>query len=438
MALLSRGMGQRKTVGLAASIRSSSALWAAPFVLAVVLFYYFVVTQDILFEDDYGYAPTLVTTALLPMYAFSYAVSASLAVWESGRLAKGAVWHLAPARSRYRIAAGVLAPVVGLAWLMPLLSAGLALAQGAALPTLGSLPPLLLALTLCVAHAVIGFAVGRHVPRVVAAPLLGSLVWIVVATSWSTGAFWRRHVMGQYPEELGFGEVPTALSMVAHLLPAGGLAAAVALLWSPVRQLALRLVLATALTVVCATSAYSITRDWGPRVPVSASAPQMTCLGTAPQVCMPEATADNLRAVRAEVVETLDDLREAGIAEPPVVVVDTLGAGEPPHVSEGETWRVALTDGEERGRIGYLVVREAVRFSCEYPDPMTSRLALMWATEKTGETRSLDRLLAEDPFYGAEQRDALRDAVTEVLATSPAEQARWYHDTLADACRSGS
>jgi hypothetical protein len=422
-------------VRLSTSLRSSSALWAAPFVLGVVIFYYVVATQETVSEQDFGYAPTLVSAALLPMYAFAYAVPASLAVWESGRLAKGAVWHLAPARSRFRVALGVLAPVIGLAWLMPLSSVGLALAQGGALPTPESLLPLLLAMLLCVAHAVIGFAVGRHLPRVVAAPLLGALVWIVVATSWTNQVFWWRHILGQYPEQLGFGETATASSILAHLLPATGLAAAVALLWSPIRQLVLRLLLATALTVACGTGAYALTADWGPRAPVSVSATRMACAGTAPRVCMPESTAGDLPAVQAEVVESLDELSVAGVlTQPPAIVTDTLGADESPRTSDQETWRVALTSGEREGHVGYLIVRAAVRFPCEWPEPFTSRLVLLWAAEKTGEVPVLDQLLAEDPFYGVEQRDRLRDTLAEVLASTPAEQARWYHESLEDGC----
>ncbi|GAA1500512.1 hypothetical protein GCM10009787_78400 [Streptomyces bangladeshensis] len=79
--------------------------------------------------DYHGWAPAIVADALSPIYAFAYAVASALAAWEIGRLREAAVWVLAPARSRFRIAANILFPVVTLAWFMLILAAALRLIQ---------------------------------------------------------------------------------------------------------------------------------------------------------------------------------------------------------------------------------------------------------------------------------------------------------------------
>ncbi|MBT2488248.1 hypothetical protein J7E96_06870 [Streptomyces sp. ISL-96] len=417
-------------------LRSSSALWASPFAVALTLFYYFAVTYEPISQASYGHAPRLVSVPLLAMYPFAYALAAALGVWESGRLAQGAVWQLTPARSRYRVAAEALGPVIGLAWLMLVLPVTIALVQEHTLPTLPSLRPLVMAMLVSVAYAVIGFAVGRHVRPIIAAPVLAVVVDLLVATSATLDTFWWRHVLGRNPEGLAFGEVATYPAMLAQALPACGVALAVAVLWSPLRWMVLRVALGTALAVACALTAFFITRDWGPMPPVARGGVPMVCQGSAPQVCMPEFAEGSLAAVRSDVVDVLADLRTAGVGPSPSVVTDTMVDGFHPRPSTAETWRIALTKGESKGIVRYQTVRAAVTFPCRQPDAATTRLVVMWASERAGERKTLDNLLAKDPFYDVKQRTALHRKVAEVLAKSPAEQSQWYREQVNSACGS--
>ncbi|POX42042.1 hypothetical protein [Streptomyces sp. Ru72] len=419
-------------------LRASSALWAFPVAIGLALFYYYEVTATSISASSYAYAPTLVAYPLASMYPFAYALASALGAWESGRLTRGAVWQLAPARSRYRIAAEALGPVLALAWLMLLLPVVIAFVQESATPTLASLRPLLMALLVCVAHSVIGFAVGLRIKPVFAAPVLAVVVFLLVATSVALEPFWWRHVSGEYSETLEFGEVATWTSVLAQLLPTCGLALAIALLWSswsPLRRPAVRGTLAAALAAVCAVSAFSITRGWGPTAPLGKGDVSMSCMGEAPQVCMPEETASGLKAVHSDVVSALDDLAAAGITPTaPSLVTDTLADGRDHPASTKSTWRVGLTKGAERGTVRYQIVRSAIAFPCRRPDLATTRVVVGWAAERTGESKTLEKLLAQDPFYGTEQRSALQRQVRAVLGKPGPEQTRWYRQQLTAAC----
>lgn len=419
-------------------LRSSSALWASPFAVGLALFYYFSATQEILTSEGYGYAPMLVAYPLDPMYAFAYCVAASLGAWESGKLVRGAVWQLAPARSRYRVAAEALLPVVGLCWLMLLLPVGLALAQAATVPTPDSLPPLLLGLVLCSAHAVTGFAAGLRVPQLLAAPVLAVAVWLGVAVSVAGTPFWWRHLAGQYSASLTFGRVAAPSTIIAQLLPTVGIALAAAALWLPVRRLPFRVLLSASLAVGCALGGYAIARDWGPTTPVATRSVQISCAGQAPRVCMPEGAGGDVSRVRAEVTDVLARVESAGIGTPPALITDTLVQRGYPRASAGPTWRVALTRGDREGLLRYRIVRAAVDFGCEFPDPSVSRRVLLWAAERTGETWALEELLDEDPYFTAAQGEELRNEVEGVLARPGAAQTRWYREQTEAACRSGA
>ncbi|RMI34769.1 hypothetical protein [Streptomyces triticirhizae] len=417
-------------------LRTSSALWIAPLALGLILFYYVAVGQENAFRQDYGWAPTLVSAPLEVAYAFAYGVTAALGAWESGRLRRAAVWELAPARSRYLVAAQVLLPVVGLGWLMLCLLVTLALARAGVVPTPVSLGPLVLGLVLCGAHAVVGFAVGLRAPAVVAAPVLAVLVWLVVATSRATDVPWRRYTLGQYGVTLEFGETATVGSLVAQALPTVALALAVAALWLPLRQL---LAAALALTVLVAGAgvAHAMTRDWTTD-PLRIDAAPMTCAGQAPRVCMPEATVGDIEAVRTEVVGALDALVALGIAEPPGTVTDSLTDGRRSVASTEETWRLGLTSGERQGTVRYRMVTEAVDFPCYLPEPRAERSVLLWASERTGVAETFWAFLDRDPYVDDAQRELLREIVDGVLAEPDETQLRWYHEATRAACEASA
>ncbi|UCM88311.1 hypothetical protein [Streptomyces marincola] len=402
--------------------------------MGLVLFYYAAVGSELAFRQDFGWAPTLVSAPLQVSYAFAYGVAAALGVWESGRLRRGAIWGLAPARSRYLIAAQALAPVVVLAWLMLILPVAIALVQGGALPTPTSVGPLLLGMLLCPAHATIGFAVGLRVPAVVGAPVLAVVVWLVVATSRATSERWRRHTLGQYQVRLEFGETATLTSLVAQALPTVGIAVAIGALWLPLRHLAVRLVIGAAVAVSCAVAAVESTRDWETTPPLNAAQAPMRCEGTMPRVCLPEATVGDLAAVHADVTAAIDDLVALGVSERPEVVTDSLPDGRGVRPSTPETWRLALTNGERQDNVRFRVVDEAVRFPCSSPDPAIALAAMMWVTERTGTADTHEEFLAGDPYLETSERQSARTAVDTVLAMTEEEQLTWYLQALRESC----
>ncbi len=418
------------------ALRSSSALWVAPAALGITILYYVKSGSGLTFIQDYGWAPTLVSEPLRSAYAFAYGVASALGAWESGRLRRGAVWDLAPVRSRYTIAAQALFPVVLLTWLMLLAPVCAALVQDGVLPTPVSLRPLVLGLLLCVAHAVIGFAVGTRVPAVIAAPVLAVVVWLIVATSHATSVPWRRHMLGEYSVALEYGETATLSSIVAEILPTLALAIGLALLWLPLRHVLPRVSLAIAVAVSGSGIAYTMVNDWGTAPPLNTAQAPMRCAGTAPRVCMPEATVGDIEAVRAEVTTAVDDLVALGITDTrPGTVTDSLTDGRHKAPSTVGTWRLGLTSGERQGTVRYRVVLEAVDFPCTRPDPHAARTATMWLAERTGVTAAYEADLRHDDLsFGEPQRQALHETIEPVLALPENEQLSWYGQALDDAC----
>ncbi|MGP2437390.1 DUF7224 domain-containing protein [Streptomyces sp. JW3] len=416
-------------------LRTSSALWAAPVALALPVFYFFVGRSDL--ESYYDYAPTIVSDVLMPDYSFAYAVASGLSAWESGRIVMARVWDSAAARSRYRIALDVLAPVVVLSWLMLLLPVALSLGFAGTMPSFASLRPLALAFLICAAHAVIGFGVGLRVPRHVAAPMLLVVVWVLTAFSVTYDEMWPRHLSGRFPTNLAFGEVATMVSLVPHILLTGGIAVAVALLWTRRGTFALRAGLAGAVAVSGTLGAYTMVHDWGHDAPVLTSQAPMTCVGTAPRLCMPTATGQNIKAVRQEVVSVLAELQAAGVEPAPALIIDTLQPYGTAQATDPRTVRIPLTEAAKTGTIRFRVLNGAIRFSCPRPDAADAYAAYLWAADVTGQKDAYRTRLAAAARSDTRARAALdqaADTVSEIRKRSTAEQSRWYARTLTDAC----
>lgn len=417
-------------------LRAHSALWAAPFAVALTLFVYYAISAEPA-SESYGYAPTLVAGSLSPLYPFAYALAAALGAWESGRLTSVPVWRLAPTRSRYRVAADALWPAILLIWLMLALPVVLALIQEGAAPTWESMRPLGLAMLVTAAYTVIGFAVGLRFPDGAAAPVLAVVVFLLVATAVAVQIFWWRHLAGRYPHVPEFGEAATWTSMAAHALPTVGIACALVVLWLPLARGGVRVLLGVGVVAICVSGAYVLVKDWGAEPPVARGHAPMTCVGEGPRVCMPEATADALPSVRSDVEEVLTELRDAGVDALPTTVIDSLPDSGEAVRTTGKTWRLPLTEAEERGDLRYQVVRATVRFPCAEPESTNRRLAMGWAADKAGESETFAAVLAEDPFVGDDERSELGAALSTALGKSDEEQKRWYKSTVDEACDAG-
>ncbi|MFG2760691.1 hypothetical protein [Streptomyces wuyuanensis] len=407
---------------------AGSVRWAAPVVLLLTLFYFYAGSTV---QDPYAveYAPAVVAAPLMTLYALAYAVAAALAVWESGRLRAAGVWDMAPTRSRYRVAGDALLPVILCAWLVVVVPTVLSLVSAGTLPTPDSLLLPGMAMLLCVAHAVIGFAIGLRAPHIVATPIVAVVVWVAVAFTRAVDPAWVRHISGQYTD-LMFGEAPSLLSLAPHVLFGGAVAAGLAVMWLPVRQRLVRVVLALAVAGTGTTSAVVIADGWAHDTPLLSGQAPVECLGTRPTVCMPAITARDLPGVREDVVSALGDLARAKVVTPPETVVDRLGDGRGSRSSTPANWRVDLTAAARDDAVKYAVTLAAVRLPCDEPDPARAYAVRLWASSVTGQ--------AEVFRSTAENRSLVSRAEPEVrtvLTKSPDRQAVWYEQQVSDACR---
>ncbi|MFH9068670.1 hypothetical protein [Streptomyces alboflavus] len=429
----------------AALVRTSSALWAAPPALGLVLFYFHVsFSRDYEFtRGDIPYALETVSFVLDPLYALAYATASSLAAWESGRMNRAGVWASAPARSRHAIAAHTLLPVLVLAWAMLLFPVGLGLlSEGTAL-TPDCAPLLIMALFVAAAHGVIGFAVGLVVPRLVAPPLLAAGVFYGVASSASSGErMWPRHVSGAFSTVLSFGERTTWTALAPQFLFTGSIALGLALLGVTARNRGVRTAVPVLSCVVALTgtlAAYDIAEGWGHTAPLSVGHARMTCAGSAPRVCVPVAGGAEPAEVRAEAEAVVRELAAAGVRVTlPRTMSDSVVNGAHPRPSTGDIWWLPLTAGQRDATTRYQVLTRAVRFPCaSTSDEVASRSAMLWAAGNTGEAkRYLTAQREELAQYdnGDEVFALIKERVATVRRASTAAQASWYRSELKRAC----
>ncbi|MEV7190996.1 hypothetical protein AB0N81_04185 [Streptomyces sp. NPDC093510] len=426
--------------------RTSGALWLAPVCLALVLLYFKNMHEDPGYTDLLDgptWAPSLVAQALDAYYWFAYAVAAALGAWEAGRLKKDQVWSLAPARSRYRVAAEALWPGVLVGWTVLLLPVAMALVEAGVWPTLGALPLLGMGLFLVCAHTVIGFAVGLRVHRAVSAPLLAAAVLYLVGWSASDGRrMWPRHLSGQYTEGLLFGELVPFTSLWPHLLFAGSLAGFCVLSWaaaatSRTTRIALR---GTACGMALAVMAGCVAHvhSWGAVGPLSANNAPLDCTGSRPRVCVPEAADADLKGLRQDVTSTVFALREAGVgARMPDAVHDTLAAGRASTRSSRQEWWLPLSEAAHPETVRLSVVLKSVRFPCARTDEVNSRSAVLWAATVAGAGRRYLAWQQQELQQFQNPGDVLavmKRRVSRARALTPAEQTVWYQRELRKAC----
>ncbi|MFF3781892.1 hypothetical protein [Streptomyces sp. NPDC001933] len=415
-------------------IRSSSATRVAPVVLLLMFAYYFTDIRDDLRLDPLGYAPTVIDAVQRNLLPVSYAVAAALGAWEARRLGRADIWQWGAVRSRYTIAAHSLAPVVVLAWLATLMPTVWALIQTGTPLNLWGFGLLVFGMVPCIAHAVIGFAMGVRVRHIAVVPVVAVVDFLAVGWSVALESPWPRHLSGLYTGKLMFGELPTATSIVAPLLLALGVATGVVLLWSSTRWRWLRTAVAGVLALASVAGAYSMVKDWSYIAPRSAGHGEMSCAGEAPRICTPTVYAQALPSLRKDVGGALHALREAGIDARPVSMTDTLAAIRYQKRSTATAWQLPLAASHATGTTRYHVARAAVRFDCAEPATGRARLVYYWVSMRVGQGDAYLRRLATEPDFTAKPRNRLKSRVGDVLAMTPEQQTSWYRQTVASAC----
>ncbi|MGP3951372.1 hypothetical protein [Streptomyces sp. 7N604] len=414
-------------------LRTSSALPALPLAIGLVALYYVSSTSRQIAFFPYPYAPLLVERPIEPMYPVTYAVVSAAAAWQGARLKDSGVWNAAPYRRIWQVIAAVLAPIIALGWLMFLVPVTMAFIQAPTWPTPASLPPLLLGMTLVVAHALIGFTIGQKIKPLIAAPVLLCLVFIVVAFSHAVEPLWLRHVMGEYTPMLGFPESATALSMLADLLPTAAAGGAAALFW--VRGHALiRAALAVALVAVSTFASYSIVRTWGANPPLNITVAKV-CQGQAPRICMPEQASGTITAVRDEMVRTYSMLETFGVIDhPPAVINDQLLYGRFTQDPTPSTRFLPLAVAYRDRHLVADVVEDSVRLPCEIPHLEEQRTISFWLSKKLGGNPTFEKVVKSDPYYTRRQHKKVMAEVDGASALPAAQQKSWYRATSKRAC----
>ncbi|MFI8005727.1 hypothetical protein [Streptomyces sp. NPDC086010] len=326
-----------------------------------------------------------------------------------------------------------------LSWLVLLLPPAVSLARAGTFPTLDSLRLPLMGLVICVAHAVVGFALGSFLPRLIATPVVAVVDWIAVAFTRAAQPYWLRHVSGQF-SDIGFGEVPRLVSVLAPVLLAGGVAAGVLLLWLPFGPRVVRGVLAVGVAVSGVLGAQHIARDWPHTPPMAVGRAPVDCTGEKPRVCLPRVASGNLSRAQSEASEVLGVLRAAGVPgaapariEDPLVGPATAGSGD-------RVWRMNLMSADRPHEAGYQVMVRALKFRCAQVPLVRARSVWLWAATRTDqvdmyqERRRREGLTPEnkqvESLAGAEVRD--------VLDRSHAEQTRWIRTSLDSCAGSGT
>lgn len=438
-------------------------MWTAPIWIGIVAFYFFYALH---LEDPYDevisgplWAAQQVAQSLFYFYAFAYAITCGLAVWEGGRLKRDGVWTLAPGRTRFRVAADALAPVVLAGWLILGLPVVMRLIETRLLPTPWALAPLLFGMGLVVAWAVMGCALGHVTPRLVSAPLSAVFVYYLITKTGQVEPVWLRHVSGSLDTSLAFGEQYKALTLLVPFLFTMSVAAAVAVWWLPAARAIQRGARGAAgigalgVMILCANAA----SGWGyGDGPVSVGHAPVRCTGTAPRVCIAETggSAEQLKRVRGEILRTVTRLREAGVnVAMPETVSDSLLNGRNRQHSTQTNWWLPLSEQAGKSGLGmtgvrYGVLLTSVRFPCAFPTSFESGQSADWVVNHDAAMLWTALLVEADKPYLAWRRGEYGSTFQnagQVLAKveqrarnarrlSQDKQADWFHAEQTKAC----
>lgn len=422
-------------------VRASSATWATPVVLALLALYY-KEHRLVGLSATHGYAPAILSYGFESYYPLAYAAAACLGCWESGRLRRDGVWVSAPVRSRVRIAAVALAPVWVLAWLTLLLPAVVLLVREGAAPSVSCLPLSAMTMLVSVAYSVIGFTASLVVNRFVIAPILAAGVWYAVAASWSfSDPMWIRHVLGQYPTTLMFGELPTFSSLASHVLFVGGIATGLVLLALMRSRWALRLALASAVTAGCTLSSYAIVAGWGATPPLSQGNAPVSCVGIRPQVCLPRATDAAAEGIAADYRAVAQDFARANVSvKVPQKIVDSLLDGRYPKRSTSQVWHLALTGAGNQESVRFQMARLVAVPRCKSLDRSSEQQIDLWIGGLT-RTRSVALHREQQEAFTPAQQKSLEQAAHTVVSVEKMpvnEQKAWYEKIRDGACGKSS
>lgn len=326
-------------------IRTNSGAWIAiPLALMAVLYAAKFVTSGLV---D-AYAPDITSKGIASL-GFVAPLCAALGAWEAGRLRRARWWDLPSVRHPAVIVALTQGPIVVAGVLAIVAATALGLVSSGVL--LPDVRPLVVGVAVVTAHTLMGAALGRWLPVVIAAPaaLLSSFAFIVMLRA--LDPMWLRYLGGLGIELCcGTGDDLAPGAVSGPLAAASGIIVASYVLLAARRiewQVAVAAGLALAVGMTVGGSLVSTLGSY-PTAPRDTSALECSGRGTDLVLCLwPEH-----RALRSQTEttarEAIDRWRRAGLEVPQTVSEgnpDTRTAGEltfgirsaskPSHILEG-------------------------------------------------------------------------------------------------------
>ncbi|MFB4196352.1 DUF7224 domain-containing protein [Streptomyces carpaticus] len=333
---------------IATVLRTSVITWVALPTLALNLLAG--ASNDVPPEYRTDYAPAVAVDSFR-FLVFVAAVTAGCGAWEAGKLHKAGVWHLGAWRTRSRIAAEALMPVVVAGVLLMTASVVQQHFLASVWPNLASFPSIVVAVILPVPYAVFGFAVGCFVrSRLVSAPLVLVGVWFWVGFAGNSSIevpsmVWTRHVTAYAMGTPDLSQVVSPVALAVPLVFTGALAGAGLLLWG-VRRRVVGVLTAAAVALGGSGVSWAAAKDWDYRTPMVASGMEEVCsLQDSPVVCVPELYADRLPVVDQVVRQAVIRLEASGVPRPRKVTHESMTSGKEPDL--WSVWFVSHTDEED-------------------------------------------------------------------------------------------
>ncbi|MEU4177427.1 magnesium transporter [Streptomyces sp. NPDC026589] len=424
---------------ITASLRTHPAVLATPFIGIFFAYVFLTSTRRIGQLIDLPWAAQAASYALHAPVPMAAAAAAGLTAVEATRLKALGTWQLGAVQPTWRIALhSVLVTVVCLSTLTAGVMAGGLWVVGV-LPDPYALQIMGIVVVLIAAHAVIGFVVGRHLHALYSAPLVAVVAFVGITFPLGTDSYWAHHVTGAI-DWVGFGEAYSPAMTLAALLPTVCLALAcvalAALRRDPVRYAALSLVLA----VGGLLGAYGITADWRSMPPASRGLAPVVCEGEAPEVCLPEAGAEHIGEIQAEIRRMAEQLAAKGVIDrKPGRITDVSVADDRRIDTEGERWTLALAPGTADQALGENIAIAVVGAPCAEPDWNVLHYNTLWAARAIGvENQYLAWLSRETQgFSQGQTKERLLAGTAGVAELSAREQRAWYAEKLRSACRAG-
>jgi hypothetical protein len=389
-------------------LRLSPALWFSPLLIGLGVLFAIDLGPAVL--APYPLQVTAVGAAALFMVA---PLCAACAAWEAGRWRRAGWLTLPHVRAPLTRAVTVLAPTL----LVGLVACSLAL--GVMMGRAGTflLPDLRVVAMACVgllAYTLLGFAIGVHVPPVIATPTVFLVILLWMGLPRTLEPLWLRHLTGVWALCCRIDADLAPQALAGALLVAGAvLAAAVALLLTPGRIVRWLVAAAPLLAGLAVGSA--LVRDLGVYPEVGRDPALLVCSQTQPRVCVWPEQQPRLDEVTALLTGAAQRWRDLGVAVP-----DTVGE-TPYHDSAERRFGFSMTASPA-------IILNALAYSLLPPFPSCGDAApylgfeaeswvLAWLVLQAGAT--------PDQIAGMHPPETL-PIVAQVRAGSAAQQAAWY------------